>query len=67
MQTNNINVEDLLNNLPQFGLNPNDWRLLKLNSKNFVLKHKEDSEVCLLGKLDDNESYHWQELQWLSL
>ncbi len=66
MQINN-KFEFLMNNLPQFGLNPNDWKIFKVNSKNFVLKHRQDEEVCLLGKVADEDPYFWQDLQWLNL
>lgn len=67
MQLNNNKFEILMNDLPQFGLNPKDWRIFKVNSKNFVLKNRHDDELCLLGKVDDEKSYFWKDLQWLNL
>lgn len=67
MQAQLNNNEKLLNYLPEFGLNPNDWNLFKVNSKNYVLKNRHDEDLCLLGKVHDDEDSNWQELQWLNL
>ena len=67
MQANRNMKERLLNTLPQFGLNPRDWRLHKVNSKNYVLKNLHDEEICLWGQVSDKELPDWQDLQWLSV
>ncbi len=65
MQANRNMKERLLNALPQFGLNPRDWRLHKVNSKNYVIKNLHDEEICLWGQVNDEETPDWQDLQWL--
>lgn len=67
MPTHLNHNEMLLKNLPQFGLDPKDWRLHKVNSKNYIIKNREDEEICLWGQIEDEKASDWQELQWLSI
>jgi hypothetical protein len=58
--------QQLLKNLPSYGLNPKDWKIQKINSKNYILRNRKDDDLCLWGQLNDIRDYHWKELQWLT-
>ncbi len=57
----------LLNHLPQFGLNPKDWCLQKINCRNYLLKNRHDEDLCLWGEVQEGNAGDWQDLQWLSV
>lgn len=67
MKSNRQIQKKLLSHLPQFGLNPNDWRLEKINCRNYLLKNRHDEDICLWGEVPEENPVHWQDLQWLSV
>lgn len=53
--------------LRNFGLNPLDWILSPLQSRNYLLQHREDHELALYGRLEfKNETPYWESLELAS-
>ncbi|MFN7454546.1 MAG: hypothetical protein ACK5RO_07780 [Pseudobdellovibrionaceae bacterium] len=55
-------METLVQKLTEFGLNPSDWQLSPTTKSDFKIVSKDDPEIWLLGKADQ-ESGHWISLQ----
>lgn len=56
----NVQTEKLKKQLGEFGLNPQDWNLFRLNSKNYLIKNKQENELCFWGQ---TEKKRWKELR----
>lgn len=57
----NINLIEQLRN---FGLNPNYWILQKLKAKHsWMIINKKDKELCLKGKTK-SKKIDWDKLEW---
>lgn len=59
---------NLVNDLMQFGLNPQEWILTRLKSSHYLLRHKNDEAFLLLGSLRLTRSGPaWRSLEVLTL
>lgn len=65
MQTN-INQEELVLNLTQFGLCPFDWTIEVKNNNLAVIKNTQEEDFQFIGKLDATNS-HWEYIQLHSI
>ncbi len=55
--------KNLIEQLKEFGLNPNCWRLKKLKWKHgWIIINKKERDLCLLGK---TKGTGWDNLEWL--
>lgn len=55
---------NLIEQLRDFGLNPNYWILQKSNKKHtWLIRNKKDRELCLKGKTEDKRLF-WELLEW---
>ena len=53
----------LIDQLQEFGLNPNCWKLKKLKWKcHWVVVNKEEKNLCLIGT---TKGAKWDNLEWL--
>ena len=62
------NKGKLIEELKQFGLNPQDWVMKRVGTLQFKLQHKSDPNFVLLGKgkyLDTRPK--WAQIQLISL
>ncbi|MCE3009521.1 MAG: hypothetical protein LW875_02765 [Proteobacteria bacterium] len=55
-------MEILVQKLNEFGLNPADWQLSPTAESEYKVISKEDPEIWMLGKADQ-DSGHWISLQ----
>lgn len=59
-----LNLLLLQNQLKNFGLNPADWSLLKIQNFGFRIQHREDHDLVLYGQIEyRNQSPRWKSLE----
>lgn len=62
------NKQTLIEDLKQFGLNPQDWVLKRVGSLKFYLYHRDDPDFKFLGTGEFlDTSPKWAKLQLISL
>ena len=58
----------LQSQLINFGLNPNEWLLERIQNMNFKIRNRDDQGFVFLGRLSmENQTYQWQSLELISL
>lgn len=63
MKLSAFNLLFLQNQLKNFGLNPAEWSLFKIQNFGFRIQHREDHDLVLYGQME----YRNQRPQWKSL
>lgn len=53
-------IESLKKQLGEYGLNPEQWKVTRINSKNYLVKNKQERELCIWGMA---EKKRWKQLR----
>ncbi|WP_413575549.1 hypothetical protein ACLVWU_14505 [Bdellovibrio sp. HCB290] len=62
------NLLKLQTELSQFGLNPTEWTLEKIQSLTYLIKNKFDDSFALCGKLEfKNKTPAWKSIDLVAL
>lgn len=59
-------AQALTRQLSQFGLNPQDWAVVPMNSGDYCAIHKRDHELVLVGNVCQRQAFaRWKSLELL--
>ncbi|KYG62556.1 hypothetical protein AZI87_14735 [Bdellovibrio bacteriovorus] len=65
---NEMTLELLRNQLKNFGLNPAEWNISRLQALNFLVQNRNDETFALYGRLEyRNRKPQWKSLEVYSL
>ncbi|KHD87222.1 MAG: hypothetical protein OM95_15705 [Bdellovibrio sp. ArHS] len=65
---NEMTLELLRNQLKNFGLNPAEWSICRLQALNFLVQNRADESFALYGRLEyRNRKPQWKSLEVYSL
>ncbi|KYG64409.1 hypothetical protein [Bdellovibrio bacteriovorus] len=65
---NEMTLELLRNQLKNFGLNPAEWSISRLQALNFLVQNRNDETFALYGRLEyRNRKPQWKSLEVYSL